>query len=415
MKGRSFSLFQASINSEHTRKVYTYSLNEFMKFSKINQCDDIPKLHTDKIQSLLENWVMHLKKKGLRATTIKAKLCGVELFLDMNRVIFHKKILHKLVPPDDDLGGGEVPFTTEEIQRMLLGTTKLRTKALINFLASTGARPACLDDPVLRIKHLVDMPKDCKAVKLYEGSREGYWGFLTPEASVSLAAYLASRRRNGEKQTPESPLFANFSTPNWSKKHDHLSSKSVREIITGALKMGGIERTKSGQRYDKAIVYGFRKRFNTILKLNNNVNSNIAEKLMAHKSGLDGSYLKPTREQCFEEFSKAIPELTISDEARDKFRIINLEKEKSKTDLLQEQVNEQAHAIERLMGLANDQNDYIEDYSERVLKMLDPDTLRQEVLSKLRSSGITKENEAYLTSLTAWKNLKKSPNAKPEP
>ena len=27
---------------------------------------------------------------------------------------------------------------------------------------------------------------------------------------------------------------------------------------------------------------------------------------MAHKRGLDGVYLKPTREQCFEEFEKAI-------------------------------------------------------------------------------------------------------------
>jgi len=54
--------------------------------------------------------------------------------------------------------------------------------------------------------------------------------------------------------------------------------------------------------YDKSLAHGFRKRFNTILKLNNEVNSNIAEKLMAHKRGLDGHYFVPTIEECFEEF-----------------------------------------------------------------------------------------------------------------
>ena len=33
---------------------------------------------------------------------------------------------------------------------------------------------------------------------------------------------------------------------------------------------------------------------------------------MAHKNGLDGVYLKPTREECFAEFVKAIPQLTVS-------------------------------------------------------------------------------------------------------
>jgi hypothetical protein len=40
---------------------------------------------------------------------------------------------------------------------------------------------------------------------------------------------------------------------------------------------------------------------------------------MAHKNGLDGVYLTPTREQCFAEFKKAIPSLTISDEERLRF------------------------------------------------------------------------------------------------
>jgi len=186
LKKDSFTLFEAAIRSEETKKIYKYSLHEFMRFVKIKEYDDIKKLNTDEIQELLEDWVLHLTSKGLKALTIRTKLSAVELFLDMNKMVFYKKILHKLIPSDDYVSGGDKPFTTEEIQKMLKATAKLRSKALIYFLASTGARPASITDPVLRLKHLEDMPENCKAIKLYDGSRESYWAFLTPEATDAL-------------------------------------------------------------------------------------------------------------------------------------------------------------------------------------------------------------------------------------
>jgi len=319
MKSRTFSLFENAIKSEATKIVYKNSLHAFMKFAKIKNYDDIVKLSTNKLHQLLTDWVLFLTQEGLKAATIRNKLSAVELFLDMNMKTYHQKVYVR---------GGDIPFTTEEIQRFLKSTTKLRTKVLIHFLASTGARPGAITDPILRLKHIEDMPKGCKGIKLYDGSSEGYWGFLTPEATQALKNYFDSRKLNGETLTPESPIFRNYEKSN-TKKQEHLSSKSLRQILYELMKTSGIIRKKTGNRYDKATVYGFRKRFNTIMKLNNDVNSNIAEKLMAHKRGLDGSYLKPTIEQCFTEFVKAITELTISDEARHKAKIADLEKEKS--------------------------------------------------------------------------------------
>jgi len=144
---------------------------------------------------------------------------------------------------------------------------------------------------------------------------------------------LRWRRLNHEELTKESVLFKNYDNPN--KKKDHLTADSVRQTLTNLMKFAGIERKKIKNRHDKAIIYGFRKRFNTILKLEDGLNSNIAEKLMGHKRGLDGNYLRPTKEQCFEEFRKAIPELTISDEARDKAKIAKLERKNSKIEELE--------------------------------------------------------------------------------
>lgn len=313
-----------------------------MRFAKIKNYDDITKLKTDKIQDLLENWVMYLQDRGLKSITIKTKLGAVELFLEMNKITFHKRVLHKLIPPPDYIPGGQQPFTTEEIQQMLAATTKLRTKALIHYFASTGTRPASIADPILKIKHIEDVSHDCKSVWIYDGSKEGYWGFLTPEATKALNNYLNSRKLNGEELGLESPVFANVENPGPTKKVKHLSAKSVRQIIYKLFKQAGIERTKNGNRYDKAPVYGFRKRFNTTLKINNQVNSNIAEKLMAHKRGLDGVYFKPTREQCFAEFQKAILELIIDPTERQgilikkqKQEITELESQKNRIDDLE--------------------------------------------------------------------------------
>jgi len=307
-----------------------------MRFANLEDYDSLAKLDSNDIQKLLENWVREQKKRKLEHNTISTKLDSIELFLDMNKKIWYRKIVRKMLPDSDGVAGGDVPFTTEDIARLKQVAKKPRDIAVIDFLASTGVRPGCLSDPVLRLKHLEEMPQDCKAVKVYDGSRDGYWAFLTPEATESLNRYLKWRKFNGEELEPESVLFKTYEHP--TTKKDNIDADSVRQTLVNLLKLAGIERKKIKNRFDKAIVYGFRKRFNGILKMNIEVNSNIAEKLMAHKRGLDGNYLKPTREQCFAEFVKAITELTISNEARDKIRIEKLENEKSKIDILESEL-----------------------------------------------------------------------------
>jgi len=350
VQSRSFTLFEAAIKSAQTKSVYTYSLHEFMKFTKIKQYDYIVKLSTNKIQKLLENWVMDLASRNLKAATIRSKLGAVELFLEMNKITYHKKILHKLIPTSDYIPGGEKPFTTQEIQQFLDSTTKLRTKAIVHFFASTGVRPASIIDPVLRLKHLEDMPHNCKSVRIYDGSKEGYWAFLTPEASTSLNQYLQSRKLNGEKLTPESPIFAISNPSIHTTKNNYLSAKSVRHLMNNLIKTAGIERVKDGNRFDKAATYGFRKRFNTTLKLNNDVNSNIAEKLMAHKKGLDGAYLKPTREECFHEFEKAISSLTVDPTERQKQVIMEKESKITSLQIAEDRISNLEQNIEELEG-----------------------------------------------------------------
>jgi len=382
----SFRTFDETFIRETSRRSYHYNLNEFMRFAKLTDYDTLAKKSNDVVQKLLENWVVSLKKKDLVHNTISTKLNAVELFLDMNDKIWNRKKVRKMLPDSDRLPGGDVPFTTEEISRLKQVAKKLRDIAVIDFLASTGVRPGCFSDPVLRLKHLHDMPDGCKAVMVYDDSIEGYWAFLTPEATQSLNRYLSWRRFNHEELTQESVLFKNYDNPN--KKKDYLTADSVRQTLTNLMKLAGIERKKIKNRHDKAIIYGFRIRFNTNLKLEDGLNSNIAEKLMGHKRGLDGHYFKPTREQCFEEFRKAIPELTISNEARDKAKIAKLERKNSKIEELELKVDHFLKTREREDKVSADLVAFYETGDSGYLKNFPPEYLEAWRMWKaLRAKG----------------------------
>ncbi len=325
LKLSALDVFYGSINNPSTHVEYTNKLKRFEEFFGINDWDKYVAKDPDKIHDELVFYINSLKKQNIKNRTIKSMMNSVFLMLEMNRVVLHKKILHKMLPDDGLTEGGNMPYTTEEIHSMLESTDRLRVKALIHFLASTGSRPAGITYPVLRMKHLKKI-EDCIAIKIYDNSKEGYWAFLTPEAVAVVKKYHNSRKQSGEKFTDETPVFSNINNSR-NSKGGPISTATARDIMYRILDKSQIERTKTGKRFDKAAIYGFRKRFNTILKLNNDVNSNIAEKLMAHKRGLDGTYLQPTMEECFNEFKKAVPELTIDGTARNKLELEQKEKE----------------------------------------------------------------------------------------
>jgi len=349
----SFRKFIKVPSTPKSKETYAYKIQRFMNFAAtykyVQQTEDFESLlqyDSEKITDILEDFVNFLEEQGLVYETIKSTLAAPELFFEMNRKLWHKKLVRRSIQREDRIQGGKEPATNDDLQNMLKYCERsIRKQSIIHFLASTGIRPAALVDPVLKLKHLKSMPNlndpinqphYCYAVKVYDESKEGYWAFLTPEARKIIDRYLNGRKLTGEKLDEESPLFTTLGS-RWNTKNQYLTDENMKEILARIVKGAKIQRRKTGKRYDKSLVYMFRKRFNTILKLNNNVNSNVAEKLMAHKRGLDGTYLQPSLEQYYAEFFKAVSDLTIEDTER--LRVTNkiLEKEKSELRELNEE------------------------------------------------------------------------------
>ncbi|MGI9229920.1 MAG: hypothetical protein ACR2P9_08690 [Gammaproteobacteria bacterium] len=344
----SYKNFLRGITSKHTQSEYINALRNFMAFHKLENYDEVSKFDAVRIDKLITDYIDYLITREVKVTTQRNMLVAIERFFIMNDCVFHKERIRKGLSKDTAIPGGRTPITTEELWCMLSYTKSIRTKCIIHILADTGMRPAGLSDPTLRLKHLVEMRtptgEKCYALMIYDGSIEGYWAFLTPETTSIVDSYLQSRRNKDEVLSPETPLLMkerNVGEPG-------VETSGARHIIYNMIKAAGIERIKVSKfRYDKSVMYMFRKRFNTILKINNDVNSNIAEKLMAHKKGLDGTYLQPTREECFTEFVKAIPELTIDPTKRQSIELVQkqneidlLEEKSKKIDELEEMISQ---------------------------------------------------------------------------
>ena len=340
MTEKCYQLFLSGIRAEKTKEKYDYYLNRFLKETKLKSFTALVELDEETRQDIVEKYLLMLKAKGLTRTAVRPVLYSIELFFDMNKKTLHKTVLRKLVQGiPDHITGGEKAYTNKDIQKMLEKAPDSRARALIHFMASLGARPGVIVDPILTFAMTESMPLGCLAVHLYEGSNEHYWGFLTPEATKALHEYRDERIRNGENVTSDSPIFRADYNEFGQAPVKPLSRDNAYQIINRIVKNARVERVKIGNRYDKALNTAFRKRFNTIMKTTKGINVNLAEKMMGHSVTipLDNVYLDVLKEKLFAEFRKAIPELIIDESQKIK---MELEKEKNeKSELLREREN----------------------------------------------------------------------------
>ncbi len=315
---RALLRFENAVKSAETREKYNYYLNRFLHYAKIPKAEGLLQLKDKFLQTLLEDYLFHLKKQ-MSPNSIPTHFAALELFLAINDKNLNFKKIRRMFPAKIKKTGGKA-YTTAQVRQILEVTANHRGRAIIHLLASTGCRVGAI--PPLKIRHVHDI-EDCKVVTFYEGETEEYLGFLTPEASRVMDAYLEKRRRDGEVMTKDSPLIRRAYQFGASKARP-VSKEAIQAFMDKAVRKAGIERARQGKRYEIQLDHGFRKRFNTIIKNNNEGSIHLKEKLMAHSTSLlplDGTYHDPDVETLFEEFKKHIPNLVIDDAERSRLEI----------------------------------------------------------------------------------------------
>jgi len=341
--------------ADATKKEYGYRLKQFFHDSMIKSYEELIDTPSEELENTLVSYCKFLlskvNQKTLSANTVPKMFKPIKFVLDVNyrENDVRWRPIEALFPPSVRRSGYKA-WNTEQIQEMLDQCNNSRNKSLIHFMASIGGRVG-IHEHALLMKHLVPMSSlnsdvmDCYAVLLYAEedesaeekdirdsskdtvSGDSYWAFLTPEATKCLKRYHNERKRCNEIFTDDTPIFRNeYSSLRPNDAISQLTKQAIFNIFLRCLGKTSIRRTMKGRRNDIQLMHGFRKRFNTIMKLENNVNTNIAEKILGHKNGLDGVYFVPTRQQCFSEFLKAILQLTIDTRERQKIEISDKDK-----------------------------------------------------------------------------------------
>lgn len=325
-ESKAFNEFVKVLHNEVTRKQYVYYLNKYLAWSNKGSYDRLVSQDLKEIQISLENYCAYLQSENHKREYLKLTFSSLSLFFGMNYKEINKTRLRKMIQPQEGLVGG-LAYSNDDVKKIILAIdktkltkkkkksyptkTKTRTRAIVHFLAASGCRVGAL--PFVRLKDLGRID-NCYSIKIYPGSPGEYSTFLTPEASKVLDEYLKQFKvrmkdheyiinsRRGEKvlTLEESPIFGS-------------SLEAIRLHLSRMVRRAGLNQGKKGKRYDKPLAHAFRKRWNTIMKSNKEINQNLIELMMGHSTTikLDKHYLKPTTEKLFDEYKKGIDELTL--------------------------------------------------------------------------------------------------------
>jgi integrase/recombinase XerD len=335
MQQHSALLFNSAIKSKKTRKLYILFVNDFKDHFIIKSFDDLIIIEPKKIQEMLESFVMYQNQQGHSFGYINGKLSALKLFFSMNDVVALNWLkLRKMLPEKLKLTGDK-PYQTKHIQLILKNTLNQKFRCLIHFLSASGVRIGAFE--TMKLKHLKDMPNNCKSVLVYDDDKSEYTTFIHHEAVEALDEYLAYRTRMGEIITPDSWVI-----PSTSDSKKPVATVSITSQMNRFARHNIVQDKKRG-RYEIQACHGFRKRFDTILKSNHNVNISLAEKMMGHSITvpLDNVYFKPAIDQLFDEYQKAIPELIIDEKYR-------LEEQLKKKDEKISELNKKDNEIDML-------------------------------------------------------------------
>lgn len=344
MKTRAIQIFEAYLESEKTRKHYNYLLKKFANHYKLESFDSILSINGQELTEKIEDYTILFKEKGMSMSYIRSNTFALQSFCEANdKLDVNWKKLRKLCKKQKSRKSRH--YTTSEIKRMLHSVKDLRNKALMLFLSSSGVRRGAI--PVLKIRNLKQMPNGCVAITVYEGSDEEYTTFINKEANDALTLYIEQRKHKGEIVTNDSPVFLGQST-NSSPKLKAMSEASVSTVMIRAKNNAGV----NFEGAPNLLCHAFRRRFNTILKMNKESNSPLIERLMGHDMKLDNSYFQPTLDDLFVEYQKGMADLTIDDSERLLAERKSIEAQKSEIEV---QKQEQNSMKEQMTILAENQ------------------------------------------------------------
>lgn len=340
-KINAYQTYIDALDNPYTRKNYEIHFSEFRKALKASQsCNELLEMDGRVLEDRIVAQIKEMAKAGASTSSIRLRLSAIRKFFVENRQ--ENKVNWSWLKGRIPKGNGRVKdrdYTKDELVKMW-EQSDIRKKAILSLLM-TGMRKGAIPD--LRVGNLSKITeyrdKEGKQhtfegyhiyrLTVYEGDASAeYICFLTPAGAKAVDRYLEARTMAGEKITANSPLIRDV--------FDSVNAREPKPVTTWALDMAftrlsraiGIRpKKKEGKRQDRhelMLFHAFRKYVNHSY-VNAGVGNIHKELLIGHNPpGLEGSYLRPTEMELLAEFVKAIPALSLSQEAELKQQVDRL-------------------------------------------------------------------------------------------
>lgn len=319
-----YQVFLNSLRSSATLRAYKTFFKKYEEFMGENDllCENNPRLVEEKIIE----FIISLREKGLSHSAIRNYVFCVISFYKINDIMLNTTKISKFLPEYKKMKKDRA-YKHEEIQK-LLDIADERLRAVVLLLASTGMRIGAI--PELRLRNLEDTK-----ITIYEGTKDEYFTFITPECKEAIDSYLDMRKRHGENITSDSFLIREQFDIR--KPSEREPKQTVANTLYGKLRDLS---NRSGVR-DKTlpVANGFRKFFTTQLE-NSGVNPLHGLMLEGHSTGIRDHYVRPTEQKMLDEYMKAVNNLTINEEHRLKIKVQLLESEKTNYEKLDAKIDE---------------------------------------------------------------------------
>lgn len=195
-------MFSSSIRSDETRNTYALLLKKFIEY--LGQGDVLLWYDPKQIERRIIDFIVSLKEQGKQCSAIHNYISAITAFYKINDVILDVTKISKFMP-EPKRAKKDRAYTYEEIGKMLEIADE-RMRAVILLLSSTGIRIGSILSLKLRNLEKIGI-NDVYKITVYEGFRQEYFTFCSPECAKALDAYLQIRSRYGEKITQDSFLI----------------------------------------------------------------------------------------------------------------------------------------------------------------------------------------------------------------
>ena len=284
------------------------------------------------------------ERKEISEATVPNYFKPIKLFCEMNDISLNWKKIGRRIPHGRSYGQDRIP-TVEEIKQILSYPDR-RIKPAVLVMLSSGIRVGAFD--YLNWGHIEKIEEKGQLVagiiKVYAGTPDEYFSFITPECYQVLDEYIAFRKSSGEKVGNDSPLIRDLFKPDKLAKGEphipkRLKSLGIKRMMEDALKGTGIRKAlpEGKRRHEFQVDHGFRKFFKSACE--KQMKSLHVEMLMGHSVGLADNYYRPTSQEIMQDYLRAVPGLTILEQVKGP-SLLKLEELEKENIALRKEVDE---------------------------------------------------------------------------